>query len=321
MSSVPHIVFLDRETFSADLDLPPPVTPHEWTVHEATHPDEVVERLRGARIAITNKVELQRSMLEQLPDLKFISITATGYNCVDIDACRELGITVSNVRGYAEHTVPEHALALMLALRRSILPYHQDVVKGAWQAAGQFCFLTHPVADLHGARIGIIGAGNLGQSVAKLCRAFGMEVMFAGRKGESTVEEPFTPFDEVIERADIITVHVPLKADTQDLLGLAEFRRMTRKPIIINTARGGIVNEADVVTALNEGLISGIGFDVLSTEPPQPDNPLLAVLDRPNVIITPHVAWASRDAQTALWAQVRESIDAFLAGAPVRVVS
>ncbi|MGQ3673164.1 D-2-hydroxyacid dehydrogenase [Xanthobacter sp. TB0136] len=320
MSSVPHIVFLDRETFSADLDLPPPATAHEWTQYKATDADQVVARLKGARIAVINKVELRRATLEQLPDLKFITIAATGYNNVDLDACKALGITVSNVRGYAEHTVPEHAMALMLALRRSILPYRQDVVDGAWQAASQFCFLTHPVADLHGARVGIIGAGNLGQSVARLCQAFGMEVMFAGRKGQSVVEAPYTPFDEVIEKADIITLHLPLTAETRDLLGLPEFRRMKRKPIIINTARGGIVNEADIVTALDEGLISGLGFDVLSTEPPAADNPLLAVAGRANVIITPHVAWASREAQSALWAQVRESIDAFLAGKPVRVL-
>ncbi|MGE4372655.1 MAG: D-2-hydroxyacid dehydrogenase [Xanthobacter sp.] len=319
-AALPRIVFLDRSSIAPAVNLVRPATPHEWVSYAHSQDEDVVERLKGATIAIVNKVHVRRDMLEQLPELKFISVAATGFDGVDIEACRERGITVSNVRGYAVHTVPEHTLTLMLSLRRSLLAYRQDVADGKWQAAGQFSFFSHPVADLAGARVGIIGEGSIGQSVGQLCAAFGMEVMFAAHKGEATMGALYTPFSTLLETADIITLHAPLNDATRDMLAMAEFRQMRRAPLIINTARGGLVNEADVVQALDEGLISGIGFDVLSTEPPTPDNPLLKVLDRPNVIVTPHVAWASLDAQQTLWNQVAESLDAFLASTPVRVV-
>lgn len=319
-NATPRIVFLDRETISPDVSFGKPRQAHDWADYASSGANEVVERLKGAQVAITNKVPLPRAVLEQLPDLKFISVAATGYDCVDVAACRELGITVSNVRGYAVNTVPEHTLALILALRRSIVAYRQDVIAGEWQKSGKFCFFTHPIADLAGSRIGIIGSGSIGRSVARLCEAFGMEVMFAAHKGKTGMGRLYTPFEQVLETADIITIHAPLTPGTRDMLALPEFRKMARKPIIINTARGGLVHEADVVTALDEGLISGVGFDVLTSEPPRPDNPLLAVADRPNVIITPHVAWASLEAQQGLWNQVVESIDAYLDGAPVRVL-
>ncbi|MGE4371985.1 MAG: D-2-hydroxyacid dehydrogenase [Xanthobacter sp.] len=316
----PRIVFLDRETIAPSISLDKPQHVHDWAEYPRSAGEDLVVRLKGARIAITNKVRLPRAVLEQLPDLKFISVAATGYDCVDVAACRELGITVSNVRGYAVNTVPEHTMALILALRRSVVAYRQDVIAGEWQKSGQFCFFNHPISDLSGAKVGIIGSGSIGRSVARLCEAFGMQVMFAAHKGRTGMGALYTPFDEVLETADIITLHAPLTPETRDMLALPEFRKMARKPIIINTARGGLVHEADVVTALDEGLISGIGFDVLTSEPPRDDNPLLTVLDRPNVIVTPHVAWASLEAQQTLWNQVVDSIDAFLNGAPVRVV-
>jgi glycerate dehydrogenase len=316
----PRIVFLDRETIGPTINLVKPDTPHLWSEYDHTAPSQILERLEGATIAITNKVPLRRETLDQLPDLKFVTVAATGYDCVDVAACREKGITVSNVRGYAVNTVPEHTLALILALKRSLVAYRQDVIKGEWQKAGQFCFFNHPISDLAGSRVGIIGEGSIGQSVAALCRAFGMIPLFAAHKGKTGLGPLYTPFEEVLETADVITLHAPLTPETRDTLAGPEFRKMTRKPLIINTARGGLVNEADLVAALDEGLISGIGFDVLTTEPPKATNPLLSVLDRPNVIITPHVAWASDEAQTTLWGQVKESIDAFLSGAPVRVL-
>lgn len=170
----------------------------------------MVERLQGAEIAITNKVPLDRDALGKLPALKFIAVAATGYDVIDLDACREYGITVSNVRGYAVHTVPEHTMALILALRRGLAGYRQDVLNGAWQRAGQFCFFSRPIHDLAGSRIGIIGEGSIGQAVAALARAFGMHVMFAAHKGVDGMGPLYTPFDQVIETADVITLHAPL---------------------------------------------------------------------------------------------------------------
>ncbi len=315
-----RIVFLDRETIGPSVELKHPTGEHEWICHAATSEDQVVERLRGARVAITNKVPLRRATLEQLPELEFITVAATGYDVVDIDACRELGITVSNVRGYAVNTVPEHTLAMILSLRRSLSGYQQDVRNGQWQASGQFCFFNHPIRDLHGSRIGIIGPGVIGQRVAKLAEAFGMIPLFAARKGATEIDPTRTAFDEVLETADIISLHAPLTPETRNLLSAAEFARMRRRPMIINTGRGGLVNEADLATALEQGQISAAGFDVLTAEPPQPDNPLLKLLDRPDFLLTPHVAWASEEAMQSLWLQVIESIEAFAAGAPVRTL-
>ncbi|WP_029032310.1 D-2-hydroxyacid dehydrogenase [Salinarimonas rosea] len=316
-----RIVFLDRDTIGPSVVLARPAAPHSWEEHGHTAPDCVVERLAGAEIAVVNKVPLTRETLDRLPELRFVTVAATGYDAIDIEACREKSIVVSNVRGYAVNTVPEHTLALILALRRSLVGYRQDVIMGEWQKAGQFCFFKHPIRDLAGSRIGIIGEGSIGQSVAALTRAFGMVPLFSAHKGVSGLGPLYTPFEEVLETADIITLHAPLTPQTRDVLGMPEFRRMRQRPLIINTARGGLVNEADLVTALDEGLIGGIGFDVLTSEPPGSDNPLLAILDRPNVIVTPHVAWASEGAMQTLWSQVVESIDAFLAGSPVRTVT
>lgn len=315
-----RIVLLDRETIGPTVELNRPRSNHKWMCYDSTHEEQVVERLKGARVVITNKVPLRRATLEQLPDLEFITVAATGYDVIDIDACCELGISVSNVRGYAINTVPEHTMALILALRRSLMGYRQDVMDGEWQASGQFCFFNHPIRDLHVSKIGIIGAGTLGKSVARLAEAFGMIPLYAGRKGQSLEDECYTPFHEVLETADIITLHAPLTGQTRNLIGLPEFRQMKQKPLIINTGRGGLVNEADLVTALDEGLIAGAGFDVLTKEPPQDDNPLLGILNRPNFILTPHVAWASEEAMQSLWQQVVDSIDAFLDHDPVRTV-
>ncbi|MBP0615824.1 D-2-hydroxyacid dehydrogenase [Jiella mangrovi] len=314
------IVFLDRDTIGPDIALTKPSATHEWVEHASTRAEEVVERLQGATIAVTNKVPIRRESLEKLPDLKFVTVAATGYDVIDIEACRERGIAVSNVRGYAENTVPDHAMALILLLSRSLPGYRQDVIDGEWQKAGQFCFFNHPIFDLAGRRLGIIGEGVIGQGVAKRAEAFGMKIMFAAHKGVEGLGPLYTPFDEVIETADVITLHAPLTPKTRNVLAMPEFRRMKKKPLIINTSRGGLVDEADLVQALEEGLIAGFGFDVLTKEPPAPDNPLLQVLGRPNVIVTPHVAWASNEAMGEVWRQVVESIDKFVEGEPVRRV-
>ena len=315
-----RIVFLDRNSIGPSIELIRPKTPHEWIAYDATEANQIVERLQGADVAVINKVPMRRETLSQLPDLRYICITATGYDVVDLDACRELGITVTNVRGYAVNAVPEHTFALILALRRAIIGYRNDVIGGDWQRAEQFCFFHHTIHDLAGSRLGIIGRGSIGLSVAAIAQAFGMETVFAARKGAVDVAPAHVPFDEVIETSDIITLHAPLTPETRNMIAMPEFRRMKRRPLIINTGRGGLVGEADAVAALDEGLVSGLGFDVLTREPPHDDNPLLKAADRPNVILTPHVAWASEEAMTELWGQVIENIDAFLAGSPIRVI-
>ncbi len=315
-----RIVFLDRSTIGPAVTLNRPSFDHEWVEYDRTSPDQVVERLQGADIAICNKVPIRGDAIAQLPDLKMIAIPATGYDAFDIAACKERGIIVSNVRGYAVNTVPEHAFALILALRRGIVGYRQDVIDGKWQESKQFCFFTHPISDLSGATLGIIGEGALGQGVAKLGQAFGMKTLFAAHKGVSGLGPLYTPFDEVMETSDIITLHSPLMPATRNMIAMPEFRQMKRKPLLINCARGGLVDEADLVTALDEGLISGAGFDCLTSEPPEDDNPLLKVLDRPNVIVTPHVAWASDEAMQTLWDQVVSHVNNYNAGTPSNVV-
>lgn len=314
-------VFLDRETFPADMELAPPSAARDWQTYDRSAPEDVVERLAGATAAITNKVPLRREAIAKLPELKLVSVAATGYDVVDIEACREHGVTVSNVRGYAVNTVPEHTFALILALRRSIVGYREDVLAGAWEKAGQFCFFTHPIRDLAGSRIGIMGEGVIGQAVATIARGFGMEPVFAAHKGVAGLGPLYTPFEEVLETADIITLHAPLTPKTRDTLAMPEFRLMKRRPLIINTARGGLVNEADAVRALEEGLIGGLGFDVLTREPPAADNPIYRIARRPDVVLTPHVAWASQEAMAEVWRQTIEAVDAFFAGAPVRTLT
>lgn len=320
-AAVPRIVFLDRDTIGPGIDLTKPAFAHDWVEYPQTVAGHVVERLAGAAVAITNKVPLRRATLDRLPALKCIAIAATGYDVIDIDACRERGVTVTNVRGYAVATVPEHTFALILALRRGLIGYRDEVIAGAWQRSGQFCFHTYPIVDLAGSTLGIIGEGAIGQAVARLGQAFGMRTLFAAHKGRTGLGPLYTPFDQVLAESDVITLHCPLLPQTRNLLAMAEFRQMRRRPLIINASRGGLVDEADLVAALDEGLIAGAGFDCLTTEPPGADHPLLGVLDRPDVIVTPHVAWAGQKAMRTLWHQVVANIEAFHRGAPVNVVT
>lgn len=315
------IVFLDRATLGPTVDIAKPKFDHQWIEYDRTTQDQVVERLQGAQIAISNKVPIRRDALEHLPDLKFIAVAATGFDVIDVEAARERGITVSNVRGYATHTVPEHVLALMFALRRSIVGYRQDVIDGEWQRANQFCFFNHPIKDLAGTTMGIIGRGALGRSVGRLCEGLGMNVIFAGRKGVDKPPEGYTPFDQFLMESDVISLNCPLTAETRNLLSQREFSLMKRSPILINAGRGGLVDETALVAALDQGCIAAAGFDCLTSEPMSNDHPFKAILSRPNVIVTPHVAWASEEAMQALWNQLIGHIDNFSAQTPTNVVN
>ncbi|MGI9363693.1 MAG: D-2-hydroxyacid dehydrogenase [Rhizobiaceae bacterium] len=316
-----RIVFLDRGTIGPSVELRRPSFEHNWTEYERTRPDQVVERLEGAQIAICNKVPIGKDVIQRLPDLRMIAIPATGYDAFDLEACRAQSIVVSNVRGYATNTVPEHAFALILALRRGLVGYRQDVIDGEWQRADQFCFFNHPINDLAGSTLGIIGEGALGQGVAKLGQAFGMRTLFAAHKGVAGLGPLYTPFEEVIEESDVITLHSPLMPTTQNMIAAHEFGLMKRQPLLINCARGGLVNERDLVTAVKSSQVAGIGFDCLTSEPPREGNPLLEILDYPNVIVTPHTAWASDEAMLGLWNQVIGHVENYHRGTPTNALT
>lgn len=313
-----HIVFLDRATLQASVRRP--AFEHTWQEYPVTNVSELVERLRDATIAITNKVPLRADMLQRLPKLRMIAVAATGYDVVDVDFCKANHIAVANIRNYAVHTVPEHAFALITALRRNLLAYRQDVERGRWQQVEQFCFFDHPIRDLYGATMGIVGEGVLGQGTASIARGFGMKVLFADHAPPKAAEVVFTPFDQVLAQSDVISLHLPLTADTRNMIGIEQFRRMKRTAILINTARGGLVDEQALVQALKEGLIAGAGFDVLTREPPREGNPLLD-LHLPNFILTPHVAWASDGAMQFLADQLIDNIEAFVSGSPQNLVA
>jgi glycerate dehydrogenase len=312
------IVFLDRSTLQAQVRRP--AFEHAWQEHAVSNPGELEERLRDATIAITNKVPLRADTLQRLPKLRLIAVAATGHDVIDIAHCRAQGIAVANIRDYAVHTVPEHAFALITALRRNLLAYRQDVENGRWQQIDQFCFFDHPIRDLHGATLGIIGEGVLGQGTANIGRAFGMKVLFADHAPPKAEGVVFTPFADVLAQSDVISLHVPLTPETRNMIGVEQFRRMKRTAILINTARGGLVDERALVQALTEGLIAGAGFDVLSKEPPKEGNPLLE-LRLPNFILTPHVAWASDGAMQFLADQLIDNIEAFVRGSPQNLVT
>jgi glycerate dehydrogenase len=295
-----------------------PAFAHEWVEYGTTLPAQVVERLTGADVALINKVRLDAATIGRLPDLRMIAVAATGTNCVDLEACKARGIVVSNIRGYAVHTVPEHVMSLLLALSRNLVAWRETLIAGGWQKSGQWCLFDHPIRDLHGAALGLIGSGTLGNGVARLAEAFGMRVLRAERKGAATVRAGYTAFDEVLAQSDAISLHCPLTPETKGLIGEAELRAMKSSALLINTARGGIVDEAALVRALREGWIGGAGFDVLTAEPPADDHPLVHpdLLALPNFLLTPHVAWSSRPAMQALADQLIDNIEAFAAGTP-----
>jgi glycerate dehydrogenase len=315
MGSVEHaIVFLDRE--SVDANVRKPNFPHTYIEYESTWtPDEIVTRLKDATIAIINKVPMRADVLKQLPKLKLIAVAATGTDVVDKAYCKEHGITVVNIRNYAFNTVPEHVIALIFALRRNLLTYVKDVQDGVWNKSSQFCFLTHPIRDIAGSTLGIVGYGALGKSIGKRAEALGMKVL-----AYDVFPQPgLTDFETILKESDIITLHVPLTPETKNMIGEKEFKKMKPTAILINTARGGLVDEAALAKALKDGTIAGAGFDVLTVEPPKDGNILL---DKtiPNLIVTPHVAWASKEAMQILSDQLIDNIEAFVAGKPQNVV-
>ena len=318
--TIRRIIFLDRETLPDEIILKSFAFPNDLTVYQRTLPGEVAGRIAEADIVITNKVPVSGQALQSAPRVKLIAVAATGTDIIDIEACRKRGIVVSNIRNYAINTVPEHTFALILTLRRSILSYRDSVLKGRWQEAGQFCFFDHPIRDLAGSTLGVIGDGVLGKAVADLGKAFGMRVLFSDYKGTTGMGPLYTPFEQVLRQSDVITLHTPLIPTTRNMIGAAEFAVMERRPLLINTARGGLVDEDALAEALREGRLAGAGFDVATIEPPPKDHVLMRLLEMPNFILTPHVAWASREAIQSLADQLVDNVDAFVVGKPKNIV-
>jgi glycerate dehydrogenase len=307
-------VFLDLATVDCgDVDLSPLESAYGgWEYHEATAPQETAERIRGRELVVSNKVLLDREILKQASSLKLVCIAATGTNNVDLEAARELGIAVTNVAGYSTPSVVQQVFSLILALTTRLLEHNSLVSSGAWSRSSQFCLLDLPFREIAGKRFGIIGYGTLGKAVAQVAKSFGMEVLLAQRPG-SDAQPGRVPLDELLTIADIISLHCPLTEQTRGLIGVRELHLMKNDALLINTARGGIVDEEALAAALRNGAIGGAGVDVLTQEPPPESNPLLDP-DTPNLLVTPHIAWASSESRQRLVEEIGRNIRAFLAG-------
>ncbi len=286
---------------------------------EVTLAAQTVEHIGTAECAIVNKTVLCRSVLERCPRLRLICVLATGTNNVDLQAAAACGITVVNCRGYGTASLVQHVFMLVLALSRNLLSYVRDVRGGHWARADQFCLLAHPIGELEDRVLGILGYGEIGRRVAQTAELLGMSVRVAQRPGVRRPEADRMRLEELLAEVDVLSLHCPLTPETRGLIGTAEFARMKNTALLINTARGGIVDEAALADALRTGQIAGAGVDVLNEEPPRQGNPLLE-LDIPNLIVTPHCAWGSRQARQRLIEQTAENVINWLAGKPLRVV-
>ncbi|HSE30988.1 MAG TPA: D-2-hydroxyacid dehydrogenase [Pyrinomonadaceae bacterium] len=313
-----QIVFLERSTFAVAFRRPR--FEHAWVDYEVTQPTEIVERLRHATIAICNKLPLRADVLSQLPSLRLIAVAATGVDNIDLEFCKSHSIAVCNGRNYATTSLPEHVLTLIFALRRNLIAYRDDLVRGDWQRAKQFCLLSHPINDLSGSTIGIVGYGALGKATANLAQAVGMSVLVAERKDVAIIRDGRASFVDVLRRSDVLSLHCPLTDATRNLIGATELELMKPTSILVNTARGALVDEAALVEALKEGTIGGAAIDVLRVEPPIESNVLLEETV-PNLIVTPHVGWASHEAMQALADQVIDNLEAFVRGQPRNLVT
>jgi glycerate dehydrogenase len=312
--------FLDIETVDpGDLDRSAlAATAAHWDWYEFTAPDQVADRIRNADVVITNKVLLARSDLAAARRLRLVAVAATGTNNVEQEAARDLGITVCNIRDYCSEAVAQHVIALMLNLLTGQPWYLERVRAGDWSRSRQFCLQDRPIREASGLSLGIIGYGKLGRTVAAKARALGLDVLIAERRGQ-TPREGRLAFEQVLRSADVLSIHCPLSDATRGLIAREELSAMKHGAILINAARGGIVNELHLAEALRAGIIAGAGVDTLSEEPPPADHPLLAA-DIPNLLVTPHNAWASREARQAALDQLAQVIAAFAAGQPLNAL-
>ncbi len=311
-------VLLDCNSLGPDdLDLSALMAlPVDWTIYPETSDREVCERIVDADIILTNKVPINALSLSQAPRLKIISVMATGTNAVDLQAAAQHQVVVCNAVKYGTGSVVQHVWALILALTTRLADYQRAAVDGTWQDSSLFCLLNFPVEELQGKVLGIVGAGELGRGVAKVAEAFGLEVIYAALPGRQYADQQRVDFKALLSRADIVSLHCPLTDETTNLIDEVELALMKPSAVLINTARGGMVNEVALRRALLNGTIAGAGIDVLTNEPPRQGNPLLDETI-PNLIVTPHCAWAARQSRQRLVDQTVENVRAFLQGKPL----
>ena len=321
MTNTHRAVFLDHPSLDlGDLDLSPLRSLFsELQLFSDTTPDNLIERLQGASVVISNKILLDAATLAACPDLKLILVAATGTNNVDLEATRAQGITVANCQGYGTPSVAQHTLSLLLALATRLIDYQKAVADGQWQQAKQFCLLDFPIVELEGKTLGLFGHGELGSAVAKLAEAFGMRVLIGQIPGRPARADRL-PVDELLPQVDALTFHCPLNEHTRNFIGARELALLKPGAFVVNTARGGMIDEQALADALRSGHLGGAATDVLSVEPPRDGNPLLAA-DIPRLIITPHSAWGSREARQRIVGQLTQNAQAFFNGTALRVVS
>ena len=310
-----NVVFLDRDTFPEGFIIPPLKINAKWKYYGFTSDKQVSTRIKDANIIVNNKVNLTSKNLNGANKLELIAISATGTNIVDLEYCKSKGIAVTNLRDYASDSVAEHVLAMILTLLKQIKGLEKDIKKDIWQTRKVFALLSKKIQNLNGKRIGIIGKGSIGLKVAKLSKAFGMKVTFlSARKLKRSDLSKF------LKNIDILTIHCPLNKNTENLISLKELKLMKKDSMVINTARGGIINEADLVYALNKKIISSAGIDVTTMEPPRRNHPYYKIINSPNFIWTPHTAWASDETLKNALDQLIENINSFYLGKPKNLV-
>ncbi|QEY23904.1 D-2-hydroxyacid dehydrogenase [Neisseria animalis] len=315
--SVWNVVVLDGDTlpkrpFALDFE-------HNLVWYGQTAAEDVAARIADADVVVTNKVVVDEAALSGNSRLKLIAVTATGVNNIDLAAARRLGVAVCNVRAYGNESVAEHAFMLMMALMRNLPSYRRDMRAGLWQQSPFFCHFGAPMRDLNGKTLVVFGRGGIGKTLADYAKAFHMTVLFGEHKGAESVREGYVAFDEAIRRADVLSLHCPLTDQTANMIGAAELAQMKSDAVLINCGRGGLVDEAALLAALQNGTIGGAGVDVLTVEPPKNGHPLLEA-QLPNLIVTPHMAWGSTEAVNRLFDMVLDNINAFAAGKPQNIV-
>lgn len=310
------IVFLDGQTLPTPMARPAEAS--IWQELPATKDSDVISALAGAEVAITNKVKINRHHLEALPDLKLICVAATGYDCIDIESCRARGVLVCNVPAYSSRSVSEHVIASIFQLYRHMPSY--VAASQEWYASSHFCVHKAPMKDVAGSILGIVGKGSIGGATANLAQAVGMKVVYADHKNATEARPGYVTFDEMLAQADVISLHCPLTALTKELIGEREISKMKPGAFLINTARGGLLNEEAVIAGLKSGKLGGAALDVLQQEPPSFDAALISFA-HPGLLITPHVAWAGEASVGVLKETLLSNISAFVNGRPQNVVS
>lgn len=314
-----NIVILDGYTLNpGDLDWAPIHKLGDVTIYDRSQPEEIVERAKDAEVLLVNKVVLSEAILDQLPNVKYIGVMATGFNNIDIEAARKHNITVTNVKAYGPASVAQQTFALLLALVNHAELHSQSVYAGEWVASPDFCYWKTPLTELAGKTMGLIGLGDIGSQVAKIALAFGMKVITYRKHPEQTEGIEMVSLNEIFTKSDVLSLHCPLTDETKEIINKERLLQMKQTAFVLNTGRGPLINETDLAEALHNGTIAGAGLDVLSTEPPKADNPLLSA---PNCIITPHVAWATFEARKRLLQMVADNLESFMNGEAKNVVS